>query len=403
LNSPKGVAFDSNGDLYVADTVNHRIRRIERATGLIDTVAGNGRTGGVVGDGMPATEVPVAHPASVVVRDGYVYFSTSMRVRRVSVSTGIIETVAGGGNPSGNGDGGPAIEARVQPGGIAFDSEGNLYITEWLARRIRRVDARTKVITTIAGGGSDDGEDVPATSSSLLGPRDVSVDRDGNVFIADWADRECGACPDPGRRVAAHGYRIRRIHGMAGTIETVVGTGEGGYGLDGVDARAATLTAPRGLTVAPDGSLYVADTESGRVRNAVLCKLLEAPVLVSPEDGERRLPIPARQYGRGRLCRHVTTSWEPVEGASHYHVVFVNVTPVVDHFPVGMPGFDTDRTTLTVGCVQPMTRYDWKVVAHGDPYCPGLQASESPVWTFVTGDGRSDLPGDDDPGGSSRP
>jgi sugar lactone lactonase YvrE len=191
LNSPYGMAVDSQGNVYVIDHSNMRVRRVSR-TGTITTFAGNGKQG-YSGDGGPATKARLNYPYGVAVdRRGNVYISDyyNNRVRKVNRS-GIISTLAGVGpaGPEGtfSGDGGRATSAHLnKPSGIAVDRQGNVYIVDRNNHRLRRVDPRGR-ITTVAGTGEMgySGDGGPARSAKLFGPFGVAVDAKGNVYVAD--------------------------------------------------------------------------------------------------------------------------------------------------------------------------------------------------------------------------
>ena len=247
LDFPFGVAADGLGNLYIADTFNNRVRRVD-ANGLITTVAGGGApcpscgVQGFSGDGGAATSAQLDTPIGVAV-DGlgnlYIADQNNLRVRRVDTN-GIITTMAGSG-PTGNGnggfsgDGGPATSARLNvPDGIAVDGQGNLYIADTRNHRIRRVDTNG-LITTVAGDGSSGftGDGGPALGAGLGGPQGVAVDGPGNLYITDG------------------GVRIRRVD-VGGVITTVAGIGTLGFSGDGGAATSAQLGGASGVAV--DGS-----------------------------------------------------------------------------------------------------------------------------------------------------
>src|SRR5439155_449560 len=188
LNTPSGVALDASGNLYIEDYFNNRIRKVDAASGIITTVAGNGSFG-FAGDGGVATSASVSGPAGVAVDAGgnlYIANYSTHRIRKVDAATGIITTVAGNGTISFAGDGGAATNASLNyPASVALDASRNLYIADPNNNRIRKVAAATGIITTVAGGGSALGDGGAATSASLYGPSAVALDASGNLYIAD--------------------------------------------------------------------------------------------------------------------------------------------------------------------------------------------------------------------------
>ena len=191
LNNPYGVAVDSNGNIYIADTNNNRIRKVNSTTGIITTIAGNG-TAGYSGDGGLATNAELYYPYGVAVdSNGNIYIADTYnnRIRKVNSTTGIITTIAGNGTAGYSGDGGPATNAQLNyPYGVAVDSSGNIYIADTDNNRIRKVNSTTGIITTIAGNGNPgySGDGGPATNAELYDPSGVAVDSNGNIYIADY-------------------------------------------------------------------------------------------------------------------------------------------------------------------------------------------------------------------------
>jgi sugar lactone lactonase YvrE len=252
LNFPGGVAVDSAGNIFIGDVGNHRIRRVDAATGIITTVAGNGAVG-FSGDGALATNASLnLGPLLRMALDGSgnLIFADSQnyRVRRVDAFTHIITTIAGNGSISSSGDGGLATAAALNfPSGVALDSAGNLFIAELSGERIRKVDGITKLISTVAGNGTFgfSGDGGPATNATLRGPQAVSVDTAGNVFIADDGNG-----------------RVRQVN-TSQIITTVAGNGSLG---DGGPATSATLFFPNGVAADGAGNFYIADSINTAVR-----------------------------------------------------------------------------------------------------------------------------------------
>lgn len=254
LAHPGGLDLDAAGNLFIADTGNHRIRRVDAATGIISTVAGDG-TDGLSGDGGLAVAASLNNPnAAALDATGNLFIADvgNNRIRRVDVATGIISTVAGNGDRGFGGDDGPAIDASLGfPDGMAFDIAGNLFIAELLNNRIRRVDGATGVISTVAGNGASGvgGDGGLATSANLWRPQGVAFDFTGNMFIADHVNQ-----------------RIRRVNAATGIIATVAGNRSFGYSGYSVPATDASIFVPRGVAIDAGGNLFIADSGNRRVR-----------------------------------------------------------------------------------------------------------------------------------------
>ena len=251
LSSPWGVAVDGAGNLYIADVGNYRIRKVDRS-GIITTIAGTGRRG-FSGDGGPAVHAQLNHSARDLAVDTagnlYIADKDNHRIRKVD-RFGIITTVAGTGERNFGGDGGPATAAHLNdPGGVALDNAGNLYIADTDNQRIRKVDP-SGIITTIAGSGRRGfgGDGGPATAARLHYPLNLVVDGAGNLYISD-----------------SYNSRIRKVD-PSGIITTIAGTGRRGFSGDGGPAVQAQLHLPRGVALDGAGNLYIADTNNSRIR-----------------------------------------------------------------------------------------------------------------------------------------
>ena len=280
LSFPRGVALDGSGNLYIADSGNNRIRKVDATTGNISTVAGTG-TAGSGGDGGMATSATLNQPYGVAL-DGvgnlYIAEYFGNRIRRVDATTGNISTVAGTGAPGFGGDSGAATSATLRiPQGIALDSSGNLYIADTFNHRIRKVDAATGVISTVAGTGTVGfgGDGGAATSARLSFPRGVALDGSGNLYIADGAN-----------------HRIRKVD-TSGTISTVAGGGTGSFSGDGGPATSAALSAPIGVTLDGAGNLYISDSGNHRIRRTrtVVPRPPDESSEPSPPPNERPVPV----------------------------------------------------------------------------------------------------------------
>ena len=251
LNNPSGVAVDPSGNLYIADEFNNRIRKVSPG-GIITTVAGDGMFG-FSGDGGPGTSARLDSPKGVALDAAgnlYIADTDNGRIRKVTPD-GIITTVAGGGEIfPGNGDGGPATSARLDSAvGVAVDTAGNLYIAERGSARIRKVSF-AGIITTVAGNGTFgfSGDGGPATSAQLDFPVDVAVDTAGNLYIADLGN-----------------HRIRKVS-PGGIITTVAGNGVDDFSGDGGPATSASLNEPSGVAVDAAGNLFINDRSNERIR-----------------------------------------------------------------------------------------------------------------------------------------
>jgi sugar lactone lactonase YvrE len=211
LNQPSALAVDARGSLFICDTQNHRIRKVDMSTGIVTTVAGTG-VAGFSGDGGPAVKAQFNYPGGLAVdARGNLFVSDTWnhRVRRIDASTGIVTTVAGTGVAGFSGDGGPAVKAQFNyPLGLAIDTSGNLFVAESAGQRVRKITAGGAIATTVAGTGvyGFSGDGGPATPAQLRSPTAVVVDASGNLFIADQVNN-----------------RIRKVTAGTGIITTIAG------------------------------------------------------------------------------------------------------------------------------------------------------------------------------------
>ena len=310
LSEPFGIATGPDGALYVCDLGNHRIRRIDPRDGTVSTVAGSGECG-YAGDGGPALAAALNQPYEVRFDTaGHLVFvdMAAHVIRRIDRHTGRIATIAGTGEAGFSGDNGPADAATFdQPHAIEFDAQGDLYVCDIRNHRIRRIDRKTGIISTYAGTGepapTPDG--APRSGTPLHGPRAMAFDARGNLFLAlregnvvlrldgrtqtyvriagngargytgDGGDALTAALSGP-KGLALEGeqavliadtesHTVRRIDLTDGTIDTVLGRGDSADGPDG-DPLQCGLARPHGIFVATSGAVYVGDSENHRVR-----------------------------------------------------------------------------------------------------------------------------------------
>ena len=256
LNKPTDAVVDRAGNIFIAELGGHRIRMIGASTGIITTIAGTGQAG-FSGDGGVGVNALMNQPFDLALDAGSLWVAESANhaIRRIDLPSGIISTVTGTGEQGFGGDGGPATEARLDtPRGIVLDVSGNLFISDAENNRIRRVEAGTGVITTVAGTGEEgfSGDDGPATAATMNWPGGIAADASGNLFFF-FADRL--------------NHRIRRIDSETGFISTIAGNGTAAFAGDDGPGTEGSLSRPAGVTVTRSGGLVIiADTLNNRIR-----------------------------------------------------------------------------------------------------------------------------------------
>ena len=263
LNTPWRLSADAAGNLYITDHGNRRVRKVDAQTAIISTVAGNGQIEEFFPEDFPerlATRTPLRFPLGTCV-DGagnlYIADAGYHCVQKVDAETGTLSTVAGvidfdDGTAGFSGDGGPAAQGLLDsPGGVTVDPAGNLYIADTGNHRIRRVNASSGVITTVAGGGDDDpgAEPKPATAVTLGHPVQLAFDHDGDLLISDTERNQ-----------------IVLVNLAAGTVRRIAGNGRAGFSGDGGPGAAASLRAPIGIAVDSTGRVVIADSGNQRLR-----------------------------------------------------------------------------------------------------------------------------------------
>jgi DNA-binding beta-propeller fold protein YncE len=253
LNFPSAVAVDSAGTLFIADTWNHRIRRVDSKTGVIQTVAGTGQSKWT-GDGGSGVSASLNEPVALVL-DGtclYIADQSNNRIRMLDLDSGVITTVAGTGDSGYNGDGMPAVESALAgPSGLALDQEGNLYIADTFNGRIRMIDRNTGFISTVAGDGAEFRYErgVNEPSQALARPYGIAMTPQGHVLITD-----------------SDHHLIRKWDAKKKEMTLVAGNGQSTWAGDGGPASDSSLSFPFGVAVDGLGNIAIADTFNHRIR-----------------------------------------------------------------------------------------------------------------------------------------
>ena len=275
INNPYGIVSGPDGALYFCEVDTGRIRRISLQTNRLNTIAGNGNKGFEAESRNPM-ETPFSAPHEIRWDDSnslYVVERDSHSVRRIAGESGLVTTLAGDGEAGFTGDGRSAVLSRLrQPHSIAFDSRGNLLICDTGNSRLRLVSRETGIITTVSGTGENAStpDNGPMNDSPLLGPRSLDTDPDGNIYL-----------------VLREGNAVYRLNSKANTLTRLAGTGATGYSGDGGLALDATFNGPKGIAYSrSDNSLYVVDTENHAIRRIKLTTGIIETVLGTGEKGD---------------------------------------------------------------------------------------------------------------------
>lgn len=253
FNLPHEIRFDKDGNYFIADMVNHAIRRVDAKTGVITTLAGNG-TAGYSGDGGPANQAQLKQPHSIQFgADGSLYICDigNHVIRRVDMETGVISTFAGTGKPGPTPDGAPIAGTPLKgPRSLDVDKEGNLWLATREGNQVFKFDLKAGKIFHIAGTGKSGftGHGGPAKEATLSGPKGIAIDAAGNAWLAD-----------------CESHSIRMVDVKTGNIELVAGNGKKGNGTTS-DPLQCEMARPHGVFVDADGSVFIGDSEAHRVR-----------------------------------------------------------------------------------------------------------------------------------------
>lgn len=253
FNKPHELRFDAAGDLYIVDMVNHAVRKIDMKTGILTTIAGTGQPG-YSGDGGPAVKAQFKQPHSIQFGPGgdlYICDIGNHVIRRLDMKTGTISTFAGTGKAGDTPDGSPIAGTPLKgPRSLDFDKEGNLWLATREGNQVFKFDLKAGKIHHIAGTGKGGftGHGGPALEATLSGPKGISVDAAGNVWLAD-----------------CESHSIRMIDAKTGKIELIAGTGKKGDGADG-DPLKCELARPHGVYADADGGIYIGDSEAHKIR-----------------------------------------------------------------------------------------------------------------------------------------
>jgi hypothetical protein len=372
-----GAVADSAGNVYIADTLNQRIRKVSKATGIITTIAGTGAAG-FLGDGAAATSARLSTPLSVAVdASGNVFFSdqNNDRIRKITPG-GIISTYAGSGAGNFAGDGGPATSAKLShPFGVTVDGAGNVYFADTGNHRIRKVTAASGVITTVAGAGGPTGgtgggtggyagDGSPATNSNvrLQNPSFVAVDSSNNIYIADELNNV-----------------IRKVTASNGIISTFAGTHVAGYNGENIQANTALLNRPSGVAVDSAGNVYIADYMNFRIRKVTVATNVITSFAGIGTPGKSEENVPAQSSA---LADPVTVT---VDASGVVYIMdqsSFRVRKVTSTAPVTPPATPTGLTVVRSGLNS--AQISWNAVSGATNYLLKLSLTAGGPKSMVT-------------------
>ena len=359
INQARRLALDASGNIYIADVSNNRIRKVTIGTGLISTVAGNG-TAGYLADGVAATATRINAPQGVFVDSAgniFIADTANNRVRKVAAAGGLISTVAGNGTAGFSGDGAAATGAQLNsPRNVEVDAFGNIYISDRSNQRVRRVDAVTGFISTVAGNGTAGytGDGIAATTAELNNAEGIVLDATGSyLYIADRDNS-----------------RIRKVDLVTGLISTVAGTGTAGYNGEGLAATSSQINVPVDVALNSNGDLFIAERTGNRVRRVVNCQLPATATLTpSPSSSPTRTPTQTPTWSPT-----ATPSWTPTPSPTWTPTATPSWTPTIS--PSETPSTTPTWTPTNSPSDTPSTTPTWTPTNS-----PSDTPSTTPTWT----------------------
>jgi hypothetical protein len=350
LSGANGVFVDKSGNIYISNTNSHTIRKVNGSTGVITTIAGTAGLAGSAGDGGPATSAKLSSPLGVCADDsGNVYIAdqNNHRVRRIDGTTGLISTIIGTGSNAFSGDGGPGTAARVAyPRDVAIDKNGNLYVADAANNRIRKYVIATGIISTLAGTGSSGstGDGGAATAATFWAPARISYDGGSNLYIADQNNN-----------------KVRYVDLNSNFVYNLAGNGGTGFTGDGGAATAATVWIPCGVAADKYGNVFIADANNRRLR-AVPAPVSVGIVLTGPSSVPTGTPITFTAYTS--MENNVSYQWKlngsDITGATNS--TYTDASPVngntylciVTVAPECGSGYTSTSNSITVSVYGPM-------------------------------------------------